>query len=32
MTFIRDFIESSKNACFGDEFTRVLKRWGGGFF
>ena len=32
MAFIRDFIKSSKNACFGDEFTPVLKRWGGFFF
>ena len=31
MAFIRDFIKSSKNACFGDEFTPVLKRWGGFF-
>ena len=29
MAFVRDFIKSSKNACFGDEFTPVLKRWGG---
>ena len=31
MAFIRDFIKSSKYACFGDEFTPVLKRWGGFF-
>ena len=31
MAFIRDFIKSSKNACFGDKFTTVLKRWGGFF-
>ena len=31
MAFIRDFIKSSKNACFGDEFTSVLKRLGGFF-
>ena len=31
MAFIRDFIKSSINACFGDEFTPALKRWGGFF-
>ena len=31
MAFIRHFIKSSKKACFGDEFTPVLKRWGGFF-
>ena len=28
MAFIHDFIKSSKNACFGDEFTPVLQTWG----
>ena len=31
MASIRDFIKVRKNACFGDEFTPVLKRWGGFF-
>ena len=31
MAFICDFIKVGKNACFGDEFTPVLKRWGGFF-
>ena len=31
MAFIREFIKSSKKGLFGDEFTSVLKRWGGIF-
>ena len=31
MACIRDFIKSSKNAGFGDEFTPVLKSRGGFF-
>ena len=31
MAFIRDFMKSSKKRLFGDQFTPVLKRWGGFF-
>ena len=32
MAFLRDFIKKvRKNAWFGDEFTPVLKTWGGFF-